>query len=139
MKRILAAVLVLTIVTFFTGCLSPASPSSAPGTPLPAGDGMTTTASTGTIRVLVTDAPGNVSSVNISVSKVEVHKSGSNGEPGAWTSLNVTDQDQPLVHVHRADTAAGGQHADDQEAVAVQFDRFADRVHQSEENSPRNA
>jgi hypothetical protein len=97
MKRIFAAVLVLTIVTFFTGCLSPGGPPATPGTSPTAGSGTTVAApSTGTIRVLVTDAPGEVSSVNISVSRVEVHKAGSDGEPGAWTSLNVTEQDQPF-------------------------------------------
>jgi hypothetical protein len=51
---------------------------------------------TGTIQVLVTDAPNhNVHSVNLTVSKVEVHKAGGDETPSSWMSLNVT-HDKPF-------------------------------------------
>jgi hypothetical protein len=52
--------------------------------------------STGTIKVLVTDAPGNVNAVNLIVTKVEVHKAGVDGEPGMWITLNITNEGQPF-------------------------------------------
>jgi hypothetical protein len=85
----------------FSGCLSYNGPSSTPGASQPANNATTavhetTRPTTGTIQVLVTDAPGNVSSVNITVSKVEVHKAGSDAGSGTWVSLNVTNQGQPF-------------------------------------------
>jgi hypothetical protein len=53
--------------------------------------------STGTIQVLVTDAPKHdVSSVNLTVSKVEVHKAGGDGVSGNWTELDIDEEKQPF-------------------------------------------
>jgi hypothetical protein len=49
--------------------------------------------STGTIQVLVTDAPKHdVSRVELTVSEVEVHKAGSGGESGNWTTLDIQEE-----------------------------------------------
>ena len=61
--------------------------------PAPPTQESVTEPSTGIIQVLVTDAPKHdVHSVNITVSKVEVHKAGGDGTSGKWTSLNVTHE-----------------------------------------------
>jgi hypothetical protein len=63
-----------------------AAPAST--TPEPAQAG-----STGTIQVLVTDAPKHdVSRVELTVTEVEVHKAGSDGESGNWTTLDIQEK-----------------------------------------------
>ena len=52
--------------------------------------------STGTIKVLVTDAPGDVSEVNVTVSEVEVHKAGGDGESGQWITLDIANEGEPF-------------------------------------------
>jgi hypothetical protein len=65
-------------------------------TPAPTKSESAPAGSTGSIQVLVTDAPNhNISSVNLTVSKVEVHKAGGDETPGSWMSLNVT-HDKPF-------------------------------------------
>ena len=50
-------------------------------------EGLYTATDAGCYEVLVTDAPGNVSSVNITVSKVEVHKTGSDKRIAYFTEV----------------------------------------------------
>jgi PBP1b-binding outer membrane lipoprotein LpoB len=62
--------------------------ATAPNSPEPA-----TGPSTGTIQVLVTDAPKHdVSRVELTVSEVEVHKAGSDNESGNWTTLAIQEK-----------------------------------------------
>ncbi len=64
------------------------SPTTQPPIPRP---------STGTIQVLVTDAPGDVSEVNVTVSEVEVHKAGGDEEPGYWKTLPIQEETFDLI------------------------------------------
>jgi hypothetical protein len=83
---------VLLITTMLAvGCAVPTStpgPSTQPPTPGPP---------TGTIKVLVTDAPGDVSEVNVTVSEVEVHKAGGDGESGEWITLPIQEETFDLI------------------------------------------
>jgi hypothetical protein len=66
--------------------------------------------STGTIKVLVTDAPAhNVSSVNLTVSEVQVHKAGGDGELG-WQTLPIQEESFNLLDLQNGLTLllAGG-------------------------------
>jgi hypothetical protein len=45
---------------------------------------------TGRLNVLLTDAPVDLEKLDVTITGVEIHKSGENGEPGAWLEL-VTD------------------------------------------------
>jgi hypothetical protein len=49
------------------------------------------------IKVLVTDAPGDVSEVNVTVSAVEVHKAGSDGASGEWVLLPIQQETFNLI------------------------------------------
>jgi hypothetical protein len=62
-------------------------------TPAPTMQQASTRPSTGTIQVFVTDAPNhNVSRVELTVSEVEVHKAGGDGESGNWKTLDVQEE-----------------------------------------------
>ena len=101
MKRVFILLMVLALAaTLLAGCTQYEAPSamSDQTTPGPAAAPSTATEppilgpSTGTIKVLVTDAPAHdVSSVNVTVSQVEVHRVGNDGESGNWTTLDVLE------------------------------------------------
>ena len=98
MKKFSVAVIVLMLVAVLTaGCTAapPAAPMPAP-TPSPTTQPPIPRPSTGTIKVLVTDAPGDVSEVNVTVSEVEVHKAGGDGESGKWITLDIANEGQPF-------------------------------------------
>jgi hypothetical protein len=109
MKRVLVLLTALTLIAvLFTGCAQPGTPATMPEQTTPQTNstpGSTTTGettqpsipgtSTGTLTVLVTDAP-NYEVVNVVVNflKVEVHKSadGEDGE-GEWVEIPLADPD----------------------------------------------
>jgi hypothetical protein len=72
------------------------SSSTTATTPTPTTQQPTNEPSTGTIQVLVTDAPANISEVNVKVTEVEVHKAGVDGKPGMWITLNIANEGQPF-------------------------------------------
>ena len=72
------------------------SSTNSSTTPTPTTQQPTNGPSTGTIQVLVTDAPANISEVNVKVTEVEVHKAGVDGEPGMWITLKIANEGQPF-------------------------------------------
>jgi hypothetical protein len=73
---------------------SPEQTTDSPATKTaPTTQQASTNPSTGTIQVLVTDAPNHdVSRVELTVSEVEVHKVGVDGESGNWTTLDIQEE-----------------------------------------------
>ena len=87
MKKGLIIILVVALLsTVVTGCtsipfpkLDQISQNTTDGQP-------DTEGGTGTLLVNVTDAPGEVTTVNLTVTEVMVHKAGDGGEKGEWIS-----------------------------------------------------
>jgi len=90
MKRGFVFLMVLAVADILlAGCAIPGASSSIPGpTAQPPSPGP----STGTIKVLVTDAPGySVTSVKIWFSEVWLHKADGQGGAGGWIPLEIID------------------------------------------------
>lgn len=69
-------------------------------TPIPTTQEPVTGSPTGTIQVLVTDAPKHdVNKVELTVTEVEVHKAGDDGESGNWTTLDVQEETFNLLNL----------------------------------------
>jgi len=113
MKRIMVFITVLVVVaTLFAGCAPSDAPSLTPdqttpettptpgsttpdATPTPGSTAQPSSpgASTGTLTVLVTDAPKyDVTRVDVTVSEVQVHKAGDDGESGDWITLAIQEE-----------------------------------------------
>jgi hypothetical protein len=76
---------------------SPTSPpeqtNGSTETTIPTTQEPVTASPTGTIQVLVTDAPKHdVSRVELTVTEVDVHKAGGDGESGNWTTLDIQEE-----------------------------------------------
>jgi len=94
----------------FAGCTSNLLPSMEQTNLVPASESPIPKSSTGTIKVFVTDAPGDVTAVNITVSEVEVHKAGVGGESGQW--INLANQEETFNLIELQDISlllAGGE------------------------------
>ena len=90
MKRGFVFLMVLAVAAMLlAGCAIPGASSSIPGpTAQPPSPGP----STGTIKVLVTDAPGySVTSVKVWFSEVWLHKADGQGGAGGWIPLTIID------------------------------------------------
>jgi hypothetical protein len=95
-KGLIAAIILALAVMLISGCAD-VIPPSGEEKELTEGEETITGLSTGTIKVLVTDAPGDVSEVNVTVSSVEVHKTGSDGASGEWISLPIQQETFNLI------------------------------------------
>jgi|GEM_PF-1052153 len=94
MKKGFIALIVLALAAMlFVGCDS-IKPPTSDLTNLG-----TTSESKGTIQVHVTDAPGDVTEVNVTVSEVEVHKAGDEGESGQWIYLAINEETFNLIEL----------------------------------------
>ena len=56
-------------------------------------------AKTGTIEVRVTDAPGDVEEILVTVSEVDVHKAGTDEEDGVWITLGIDENTFNLLEL----------------------------------------
>jgi hypothetical protein len=110
MKRVFVAIVVFIIgAMLLTGCDAAGYPTIDQ---IVNGNTNTSGPSTGTIEVLVTDAPNHdVSRVELTVSQVEVHKAGDDGESGNWTVLDIQEETFNLLDLQNGLTMllAGGQ------------------------------
>lgn len=104
MKRILVSLTVFVLIAvLFTGCAQLGAPSTAPDqttpgdtpAPGPTVQPASEEAATGTLTILVTDAPGyEVVNVVVNFLKVEVHKSADGEEGGGeWVEIPLADPD----------------------------------------------
>ena len=101
MKRGFILLMVLALAaTLLAGCAIPGTPSLTPEetTPSSTTQPSSPSLSTGTIKVLVTDAPAyDVSKVDVTVSEVQVHKAGDDGESGQWRTLAIQEKNFNLL------------------------------------------
>ena len=60
--------------------------------------GPATQLQTGILNVFIVDAPVELNHLNITITDLEVHKVGEEGEPGKWISLiNSSDPEDPVI------------------------------------------
>ena len=86
MKKGLVVTTILALVAVLAaGCTELAPVTPAPTQP--SGPAL----STGTIEVRVTDAPGDVEKILVTVSEVKVHKASTDEEDGVWITLGIVE------------------------------------------------
>ena len=94
MKKGLAVMTILALVAVLAaGCTELAPVTPAPTQP--SGPAL----STGTIEVRVTDAPGDVEAILVTVSEVTVHKASTDEEDGVWITLGIVEDTFNLLEL----------------------------------------
>ncbi len=92
MKKGLVVTTILALVAVLAaGCTELAPVTPAPTQP--SGPAL----STGTIEVRVTDAPGDVEEILVTVSEVKVHKASTDEEDGVWITLGIDEDTFSLL------------------------------------------
>jgi len=88
MKKCIVVMTILALVAVLAaGCTGATSPMPTPSeTPMP-----TLPTGMGTLEVRVTDAPGDVEAISVTVSEVRVHKAGDDEEDGVWRTLDIDE------------------------------------------------
>ncbi len=94
MKKGLVVTTILALVAVLAaGCTELAPVTPAPTQP--SGPAL----STGTIEVRVTDAPGDVEKILVTVSEVKVHKASTDEEDGVWITLGIDEDPFSLLEL----------------------------------------